>query len=178
MASEEDTKNLGYSEANLFNEKDQGLLNEYIDMGPTVDMEERLDKRFWEEAMQKELEGLETMGTWEVTNLPPGMNTINTRWVLKIKTDANLVPTKFKARLIARGFTQREGVNYTEIFTPVAPIQTIRGGWEVDSVNVKQAYLNSNLHHDVYLRLPIGTQVPPGKVLKLVKGLYGLKQLG
>ncbi|CCF54120.1 hypothetical protein NDA11_006388 [Ustilago hordei] len=97
------------------------------------------------------------MGTWEVTNLPSGMNTIDTRWVLKIRMDTNLVPMKFKARLVARGFTQREGIDYTEIFAPVTPIQEIQGvlvvaavqDWEVDSVNVKQAYLNSNLQHDV-----------------------------
>ncbi|KAJ1040951.1 hypothetical protein NDA10_003698 [Ustilago hordei] len=73
-----------------------------------------------------------------------------------------------------------------EIFAPVAPIQLIRGvlviaamqDWEVDSIDVKQAYLNSSLHHDVYLKPPIGTKVPPGKVLKLMKGLYGLKQSG
>ncbi|SOV06479.1 uncharacterized protein UDID_17481 [Ustilago sp. UG-2017a] len=144
------------------------------------------DKRFWEEAMHKELKGLEAMNTWETTNLPRDTNTVDTRWVLKIKTDANLIPTKYKARLVALGFTQREGIDYKEIFAPVAPIQSIRGvlaiaavrGWEVDSINVKQAYLNSSLHHDVYLKPPIGMKVPPGKVLKLMKGLYGLKQSG
>ncbi|SOV04383.1 uncharacterized protein UDID_17076 [Ustilago sp. UG-2017a] len=157
------------------------------DLNPTV--HEALageDRRFWEEAMRKELDGLEAMGTWEITNLPRGMNTVDTRWVLKIKTDANMIPTKYKARLVARGFTQREGLDYAEIFAPVAPIQAIRGvlaiaavrDWEVDSIDVKQAYLNSNLHHDVYLKPPVGTRTPPGKVLKLVKGLYGLKQSG
>ncbi|SYW74107.1 uncharacterized protein UHO2_00972 [Ustilago hordei] len=144
------------------------------------------DKRLWEEAMQKELEGLEAMGTWEVMDLPVSMNTVDTKWVLKVKTDANLVPTKFKARLIARGFTQRKGVDYTEIFAPVAPIQSIRGvlavaavqDWEVDSINVKQAYLNSILQHNVYLKPPVRTKMPLGKVLKLIKGLYGLKQSG
>ncbi|SYW81877.1 uncharacterized protein UHO2_00381 [Ustilago hordei] len=52
------------------------------------------EKRFWEEAMCKELEGLEAMGTWEVVDIPPGVSTANTRWVLKVKTDANLIPTK------------------------------------------------------------------------------------
>lgn len=68
----------------------------------------------------------------------------------------------------------------------MAPIQSIRGvlaivavqGWEVNSIDIKQAYLNSNLHHDVYLKPPVGTKVQPGKVLKLMKGLYGLKQSG
>ncbi|SOV06659.1 uncharacterized protein UDID_17560 [Ustilago sp. UG-2017a] len=83
------------------------------------------DRKHWEEAMQKELDGLEAMGMWEIADLPKGANTVDTRWVLKIKTDANLVLTKFKARLVARGFTQCEGINYTEVFAPVAPIQSI-----------------------------------------------------
>ncbi|KAJ1575366.1 hypothetical protein NDA12_006249 [Ustilago hordei] len=206
MTSKEDAKNLGYSEVNLLNETDQGLLSEYIDMEPIVGMDKNQelklsmnsdsfgltatdnkrernldptvqealvgpDKRLWEEAMQKELEGLEAMGTWKVMDLPPSMNTIDTKWVLKVKTDANLVPTKFKVRLVARGFTQREGVDYTKIFAPIVPIQSIRGvlavvavqDWEIDSVNIKQAYLNSNLHHDIYLKLLIRTKAPPGK---------------
>ncbi|KAJ1600310.1 hypothetical protein NDA14_005832 [Ustilago hordei] len=144
------------------------------------------DRKHWEEAMRKELDGLEAMGTWEIVDLPKGANTVDTRWVLKIKTDANLVPTKFKARLVARGFTQREGIDYTEVFAPVAPIQSIRGviavaavrDWEMDSIDIKQAYLNSTIHHDVYLKPPVGIEIPPGKVLKVVKGLYGLKQSG
>ncbi|SOV03502.1 uncharacterized protein UDID_18691 [Ustilago sp. UG-2017a] len=136
-------------------------------LNPTVhEALARKDRRFWEEAMCKELNGLEAMGTWEMTDLPRGMNTVDTQWVLKIKTDANLVPTKYKARLVVRGFTQREGLDYTEIFVPVAPIQAIRGvlaiaavrDWEVDSIDVKQAYLNSSLHQDVYLKPPVGTR--------------------
>ncbi|CCF48445.1 uncharacterized protein UHOR_13182 [Ustilago hordei] len=156
-------------------------------MDPTV--QEALageDRRHWEEAMQKELEGLEAMGTWEVANLPPGTSTVDTKWVLKNKTDANLIPIKFKARLVAWGFTQRKGIDYMEVFAPVAPIQSIWGvlaitaikDWEVHSIDVKQAYLNLNLHHDMYLKLPVGTKIPIGKALKLMKGLYGLKQSG
>lgn len=73
-----------------------------INLDPTVqEALAREDRRLWEEAMQKELEGLEAMGTWDITDLPTSINTVDTRWVLKIKTDANLVPTKFKARLVA-----------------------------------------------------------------------------
>ncbi|SAM68077.1 uncharacterized protein UBRO_20989 [Ustilago bromivora] len=112
------------------------------------------------------------MGTWEITDLPSSVNTVDARWVLKIKTDANLVLMKFKARLVVRGFTQKEGINYTEIFALVAPIQPIRGvlaftavqDWEVDSIDVKQAYLNLNLHHDIYLKPPIRMKIPPGKI--------------
>ncbi|KAJ1576299.1 hypothetical protein NDA12_000677 [Ustilago hordei] len=60
----------------------------------------RLDKRLWKEVMQMELDRLKAMDTWVVTDLPAGVNTIDTKWVLKVKTNANLVPMKFKARLV------------------------------------------------------------------------------
>ncbi|KAJ1027409.1 hypothetical protein NDA18_003415 [Ustilago nuda] len=187
ILEEEESKELNFEEQTPFGLMTTGPKKKEKNLDPTI--RKALtgeDRGFWEEAMHKELEGLEAMGTWETTNLPCGMNTVDTCWVLKIKTDTNLVPTKYKARLVAQGFTQREGIDYTEIFAPVAPIQSIRGvlviiaiqGWEVNLIDVKQAYLNSSLHHNVYLKLPIGTKVPPGKVLKLVKGLYGLKQSG
>ena len=72
------------------------------DLNPTIcEVLAGEDKRLWEEAMCKELDSLEAMGTWEITNLPWGMNTVDPRWVLKIKTDINMIPTKYKARLVA-----------------------------------------------------------------------------
>ncbi|SOV08313.1 uncharacterized protein UDID_17347 [Ustilago sp. UG-2017a] len=207
LTNEEDFGVLRYTDENLFDKREEEALQEYMDMdnvdetdgGQTSDevakeaikhntiadrwndnklygfmatndnerknldptVSEALsgeDKKHWEEAMCKELDGLKAMGTWEVADLPKGMNTVNTRWVLKIKTDANLIPTKFKARLVVRGFTQREGIDYTEVFTPV--------------------YLNSTLHHSIFLKPLLGMKVPPGKAPKLMKGLYGLKQSG
>ncbi|SYW81683.1 uncharacterized protein UHO2_00187 [Ustilago hordei] len=234
LADEGDLNDLRYTDENLFDEREEEQLDEYMDMetidgtdeektsgkgvakmiehradaetwansthfGPTAidngikNLDPTIskalsgeDRKHWEEAMCKELDGLRAMGTWEIADLPQGMNAVDTHWVLKIKTDANLILTKFKARLVARGFTQREGINYTEEFTPVAPIQSIQGvlaiatmqGWEVDCIDVKQVYLNSTLHHDVFLKLLVGMKVPPGKALKLVKGLYELKQSG
>ncbi|KAJ1044299.1 hypothetical protein NDA10_006097 [Ustilago hordei] len=102
--------------------------NKRKNMDPTVS--EALsgeDKKHWEEVMCKELDRLKAMGMWEVTDLPKGMTTVDMCWVLKIKTDANLIPTKFKARLVAQGFTQREGIDYMEVFAPIAPIQSIQG---------------------------------------------------
>ncbi len=160
-----------------------------INLTPTLrEAMAREDWPQWQEAMRKEYLGLEAMGTWEVADLPTGANTVDTKWVLKIKTDADMVPTKYKARLVARGFTQREGIDYEEVFAPVAPMDAVRGvlalaaihDWEVDCIDVAQAYLNSTLHHEVYLKPPEGfsSHVPQGKALKLIKGLYGLKQSG
>ncbi|KAJ1578888.1 hypothetical protein NDA14_002335 [Ustilago hordei] len=72
--------------------------NRWKNLDPTMsEALSREDKKHWEEAMHKELDGLRAMGTWEITDLPKGMNAVNMCWVLKIKTDANLIPTKFKA---------------------------------------------------------------------------------
>ncbi|KAJ1603603.1 hypothetical protein NDA14_004381 [Ustilago hordei] len=97
-----------------------------------------------------------------------------------------MIPIKYKARFCTRGFSQRPSVDYDKIFAPVVPqdaictILTVAAwkDWELDSINVTQAYLNTNLHHEVFLKPPEGADIPKGKVYKLIKGLYGLKQSG
>ncbi|CCF51917.1 hypothetical protein NDA14_005547 [Ustilago hordei] len=84
------------------------------------------------------------------------------------------------------GFSQKEGIDFDKIFAPVVPRDTIwtiltitaKFNWEVDSIDVTQAYLNTHLHHNIYLKLPEGAEVLMGKVYKLIKSLYGLKQSG
>lgn len=92
---------------------------------------------------------------------------------------------KHKARLVAKGYAQRHGVDYDEVFAPVARIETVRvllalaarGGWEVHHMDVKSAFLNGDLAETVYVQQPPGFIVGDGgKVLKLKKALYGLKQ--
>ncbi|SNX81731.1 related to retrotransposon protein [Melanopsichium pennsylvanicum] len=160
---------------------------ETLDLMPTVkEAMAREDAQKWREAIMKEVEGLEKKGTWEIVDRPLNVRLVDSKLVLKIKTDANMKPTKYKARLVARGFTQQQGIDYDEIFAPVAPMEAIRAvlaiaafnDWEIDCIDVVQAYLNSELHHEVYLKPPQITQVPEGKVYKLKKGLYGLKQSG
>ncbi|SOV01853.1 uncharacterized protein UDID_18821 [Ustilago sp. UG-2017a] len=110
------------------------------------------DAQLWKEAIQKELEGLKAMGTWEVVNHPPG----------------------------------REGIDYQETFSPVAPLGAIRAilalavqnNWEVHALDIMMAYLNSRLKEAIYMKPPEGSGVASGQVYKVVKGLYGLKQSG
>ncbi|KAJ1029756.1 hypothetical protein NDA13_002998 [Ustilago tritici] len=140
----------------------------------------------WWEAIKAEMDGLESMHISETMDKPNDTNLVNSKLVLQVKTDANNVPYKFKARFCARSFSQKEGIDFDEIFTPVVlrdTIQTIltitaRSDWEIDSIDVTQAYLNTNLHHDIYLKPLEGAEVPDGKVYKLIKSLYGLKQAG
>ncbi|KAJ1575762.1 hypothetical protein NDA12_004937 [Ustilago hordei] len=144
------------------------------------------DTQLWKEAIRKELEGLEAMGTWEVVHQPPGVPLVDSKVVLQLKLDADGVPVKHKARLVARGFTQREGIDYQETFSPVAPLGAIRAilalavqnNWEVHALDITMAYLNSTLKEAIYMKPPEGSGVAPGKVYKVVKGLYGLKQSG
>ncbi|SYW81823.1 uncharacterized protein UHO2_00328 [Ustilago hordei] len=99
------------------------------------------DAQLWKEAIRKELEGLEAMGTWEVVHQPPGVPLVDSKVVLRLKLDADGVPVKHKARLVARGFTQREGIDYQETFSPLSTINinvmmTPRSGVSVDDDEV------------------------------------------
>ncbi|SOV06214.1 uncharacterized protein UDID_19480 [Ustilago sp. UG-2017a] len=144
------------------------------------------DTQLWKEAIQKELEGLEAMGTWEVVHQPPGVPLVDSKVVLQLKLDADGVPIKHKVQLVARVFTQREGIDYQETFSPVAPLGAIRAilalavqnNWEVHALDITMAYLNTTLKEAIYMKPPEGSGVAPSKVYKVVKGLYGLKQSG
>ncbi|SOV03067.1 uncharacterized protein UDID_18317 [Ustilago sp. UG-2017a] len=103
------------------------------------------DAQLWKEAICKELEGLEAMGTWEVVHYPPGAPLVDSKVVLHLKLNADGVPIKHKARLVTRGFTQREGIDSQETFSPVAPLGAIRAilalavqnNWEVHALDIK-----------------------------------------
>ena len=108
------------------------------------------------------------------------------KWVYKVKRDPEGNIVKHKARLVAKGYAQKFGVDYEEVFAPVARLETVRlmlalaanWKWEVHHMDVKSAFLNGVLQEEVYVTQPPGFQDPksPGKVLKLSKALYGLKQ--
>ncbi|SOV01775.1 uncharacterized protein UDID_18210 [Ustilago sp. UG-2017a] len=117
------------------------------------------DAQQWQEAIHKELDGLEAMGTWEIVDVPPNTRLVNSKIILWLKLDADGIPVWHKARLIAWGFTQQEGIDFEEIFAP--------RNWEVHQLNITMAYLNSTLNHVIYMKPPKGA-----------KGLYGLKQSG
>ncbi|KAJ1570926.1 hypothetical protein NDA11_005695 [Ustilago hordei] len=144
------------------------------------------DAQQWQEAIRKELDGLEAMGTWEIVDVPPNTRLVDSKIILRLKLDADGIPVRHKARLVARGFTQREGIDFEETFAPVAPLSAIRAllslaverNWEVHQLDITMAYLNSTLNHMIYMKPPEGAKVPTGKAYRVIKGLYGLKQSG
>jgi hypothetical protein len=140
----------------------------------------------WRDAMNNELQSIENNNTWIWSELPVGHKPIGLKWVYKVKKDAAGNIVKHKARLVAKGYAQKEGIDFDEVFAPVARLETIRvlialsaqGNWEIHHMDVKSAFLNGDLHEEVYVTQPPGFQNPEkGQlVLKLNKALYGLKQ--
>lgn len=141
------------------------------------------DKKEWMSAIQEEMTSIERNNTWELTDLPEGRKTIGSKWVFKIKTNEFGLPARYKARLVAQGFSQKYGVDYDEVFAPVVRSTTFRAlmsvagsrNYIVKHYDVKNAFLNSDLDEEIYLKPPPGFE-GNDKVCKLRKSLYGLKQ--
>jgi hypothetical protein len=140
---------------------------------------------YWLAVIESELASHAQNGTWELVRLPRGRRAVTSRWVFKLKLLADGTVDKFKARLCARGFTQRRGVDYAETFSPVARYDTIRAvlamaaelGMVVHQLDVYTAFLNGELEEEVYMVVPDGLgEQPAGTACLLKKGLYGLKQ--
>ena len=116
----------------------------------------------------------------------PNTNVIGTKWVFYNKQDKNGVVTRNKARLVAQGFTQVEGLDFEETYAPVARLETIQmllayaahHNFKLYQIDVKSAFLNGPIHKLVYVEQPPGFEDHkfPNHVYKLQKVLYGLKQ--
>jgi hypothetical protein len=142
----------------------------------------------WSDACKSELKSMHDLRTHQLVPLPAGRKAIGSRWVFTIKTDENGNLLRHKAHLVAQGFTQVEGIDYTETFAAVAKYDTVRillvlaakFDLELDQMDVRTAFLNADLKEDIYLKQPAGFEDPehPDWVWKLEKAIYGLKQAG
>lgn len=140
----------------------------------------------WKRAINEEIESLESQGTWEIVDLPQDKRCIGCKWIFKLKTDSEGKITRFKARLVAQGFSQEKGIDYSETYSPVANFSIIRFmlaitamfGWHTRHLDIKCAYLNGKLEEELYMSVPPLYKVEEGKVVKLKRPIYGLKQSG
>ena len=160
-----------------------------LSLDPPQTMQEALtrpDSQQWQEAIKAEFNSLEKNKTWLLTPLPPNRKSISSKWIFKIKTKADGSLDKYKARLVARGFTQIQGIDYTDTFSPVVKLNSIKvllalatqHNFEIHQLDVKTAFLNGFIEEDIYMSIPEGYSVPSNSdmVCKLKKSLYGLKQ--
>ncbi|KAH9163017.1 hypothetical protein LEN26_000680 [Aphanomyces euteiches] len=141
----------------------------------------------WRQSMLDEINGIIANGTLEIVERPIGVNVVSHKWVFKIKYDKNHNIEKFKSRMVARGFTQIYGVDYSETFAPVIKHVSVRLIFTLSAVykcdirhlDFPQAYLNAKLDKPIYIELPEILKVDSKKYVGLLlKSLYGLKQSG
>ena len=147
------------------------------------------DAENWKIAIKEEISNLENHETFEVVDrekLPTGYTPIGCKWVFKVKLNPNRTVERYKARLVAQGFTQKYGIDYEETYAPVMQMTSFR--WmmslgvleslEIDMMDITGAYLNGTLKETIFMKVPVGMDISPNKALKLKKSLYGLKQAG
>ncbi|GJV45500.1 putative ribonuclease H-like domain-containing protein [Tanacetum coccineum] len=147
---------------------------------------EALEDESWVDAMQEELLQFKIQKVWILVDLPYGKKAIGIKWVYRNKKDERGVVVRNKARLVAQGHRQEEGIDYDEVFAPVARIEAIRiflafasyMGFIVYQMDVKSAFLYGKIDEEVYVSQPPSFVDPkyPKKVYKVVKSLYGLHQ--
>ena len=140
----------------------------------------------WMTAMQCEYDAIMKNGTWSLCDLPPGKKAIGTKWVYKLKCKLDGSVERYKARLVAKGYAQEKGIDYEETFAPTCRMTTVQSicalaahnGWNVHQLDIKTAFLNGDLHEEVYVTQPRGfvQKGQENRVCRLHKALYGLKQ--
>jgi Reverse transcriptase (RNA-dependent DNA polymerase) len=165
---------------------------EALELRSLAEAKRRPEWPLWEKAIREELATLQEAGTWELTDTPNGANIVGSKWVFRAKKDAAGNVARYKARLVAQGFSQVPGVDYFDTFAPVAKLASIRAvlamatakDMELHQIDIKGAYLNGELTE----RETICMSQPPvitllilrllAKLCRLRKTLYGLKQSG
>lgn len=114
--------------------------------------------------MQEEINALEANNTWTLQPLPQGKKSIGCKWIFKVKYKANGTLDRYKARLVAHGYTQQLSLDFVDTFSFVATITTVRvllalvaqQHWQLVQLDVNNAFLNGDLLEEVYMELPLG----------------------
>ena len=162
------------------------FLSQIQDISIPKNSQEALRNIQWKEAMDEEMRALLQNNTWEIVDVPTRKKPIGCRWVYTLKCKSNGSLDRYKARLVARGYTQTYGIHYQETFALVAKMNTIKIlislavnlDWPLNQYDIKNAFLHGDLKEEIYMKCPPGYEGirSKGNVCKLRKALYGLKQ--
>ena len=144
------------------------------------------EKENWQEAMKDEFNSLDANKVWELVPPPNDRKIINSKWVFKCKLKENGLVERYKARLVAQGYSQRQGLDYEETFSPVVRFESVRTvialavseKMKLHQMDVKTAFLNGELTEELFMKQPEGF-IEEGKenlVCRLNRSIYGLKQ--
>lgn len=138
----------------------------------------------WRKSMSAEMDAQLREHTWDLIPPDPKYNLIGNRWIYRIKWNPDETVSQRKSRLVGKGYHQRQGIDYKETFSPVLKHKNVRivldtavsCGWPLRQLDVNNAFLQGNLHEDVYMLQPTGfvDNDRPHYVCKLRKALYGL----
>ena len=144
------------------------------------------NSKYWKDAAEYEYQSLLKNNTWELVERPKDKNFITCKWIFKVKRNADGTVNRYNARFVAQGYSQEEGMDYDDTFSPVARYSSIQSllaianqlNLEVHQIYVKTAYLNGDLEHEMYKEQPDGYVDKRQKdlICRLRKSLYGLKQ--
>lgn len=142
------------------------------------------NKDKWLAAMQDEYNSLMKNNVWEIVDRPNNCSIVSCKWVFKLKSDDLGNYSVYKARLVARGFSQKPGVDYTDTFSPVVRHSTLRIlfcianelDMDIEHIDINTAFLHSKLDECIYMEQPLGFTNDKTKICLLNKSLYGLKQ--
>ena len=147
---------------------------------------EAASEEVWMSAMREEMLAIDKNDTWELEIPPPNCRPIGLKWLFKLKKNPQGEVINHKARLVVKGYSQRKGIDYEEVYAPVVHFETIillialaaLKGWQIHHLDVKSAFLNGEINEVIHVKQPEGFLVKgkEGYVLRLKKALYGLKQ--
>eukprot|EP00873_Tetraselmis_striata_P002937 jgi/Tetstr1/423201/TSEL_001321.t1 len=138
----------------------------------------------WRASIVSELRSLRARNTFAYAHLPVGRHGIGNKWVFKVNANSDGSVNRFKARLVAQGFSQQAGVDYHATFFPVVKLSTLRTclavaaarGMHIHQIDIETAFMNASLKEEIYMRQPKGAEDGTDNVLRLLKSIYGLKQ--
>ena len=172
---------------NLDTEYDQNLSNHLVpDPNSYKQAIKSKDNEHWKNAMCEEINSMYKNQAWKLVDPPKGASIVGCRWVYKKKLDNKGKLVKYKARLVAQGFSQKYGSNFDEVYSPVVKFNSIRTliaiaaaqNLHMQQLDITTAFLNGTLTEEVYMKQPEGfiDSDHPEKVCKLYRSIYGLKQ--